>query len=205
MTPSYEDLLKEAYTNITEPTEFEDRFTVPAARAFVEGKTTVLENFAEIAGILRRDQDHLMKHLLGELGTAGKIEGTRAVFSGKFEQEQINAIIKGYVDDYVICSECGKPDTRLVKTERVLTLRCDACGGHRPVRKRKSTFDPTAAAKPVEGAIMDVTPQFLSKRGDGVVKIDRYTMYVANAKPGQTVKVKITRIAGTIIFTERAE
>ena len=205
MTPSYEDLLKEAYTNITEPTEFEDRFTVPVARVFIEGKTTVLENFAEIADTLRRDPDHLMKHLLGELGTAGKVEGTRAVFSGKFEQEQINTIIRGYVEDYVICSECGKPDTRLVKTERVLTLRCDACGGHRPVRKRKSTFDPNAAAKPTEGAIMDVTPQFLSKRGDGVVKIDRYTMYVANAKPGQTVKVKITRIAGTIIFTERAD
>ena len=52
---------------------------------------------------------------------------------------------------------------------------------------------------------MDVTPQFLSKRGDGVVKIDRYTMYVANAKPGQTVKIKITRIAGPIIFTERVD
>ncbi|MDK2916762.1 MAG: translation initiation factor 2 subunit 2 [Euryarchaeota archaeon] len=205
MSPSYEDLLKKAYTNITEPTEFEDRFTVPVPRVFIEGKTTVLENFAEIADILRRDQDHLMKHLLGELGTAGKIEGTRAVFSGKFEQEQINTIIKGYVDDYVICSECGKPDTRLVKTERVLTLRCDACGGHRPVRKRKATADSSAAAKPTEGAIMDVTPQFLSKRGDGVVKLDRYTMYVANAKPGQTVKVKITRIAGTIIFTERVD
>ena len=82
MTPSYEDLLKKAYTNITEPTEFEDRFTVPVARAFIEGKTTVLENFAEIAGILRRDQDHLMKHPLGELGTAGKIEQTRVVLSG---------------------------------------------------------------------------------------------------------------------------
>ena len=205
MSPSYEDLLKKAYTNITEPTEFEDRFTVPPARVFIEGKTTVLENFAEIASTLRRDQDHLMKHLLGELGTAGKVEGTRAVFSGKFEQEQINTIIKGYVDDYVICSECGKPDTRLVKTERVLTLKCDACGGHRPVRKRKAIVDPSAASKPTEGAIMDVTPQFLSKRGDGVVKIDRYTMYVANAKPGQTVKVKITRIAGTIIFTERVD
>ena len=164
MTPSYEDLLKEAYTNITEPTEFEDRFTVPTARVFIEGKTTVLENFAEIAGILRRDQDHLMKHLLGELGTAGKVEGTRAVFSGKFEQEQINTIIRGYVEDYVICSECGKPDTRLVKSDRILTLRCDACGGHRPVRKRKAVADPGAAAKPTEGAIMDVTPQFLSKR-----------------------------------------
>jgi translation initiation factor 2 subunit 2 len=205
MTQSYEDLLKKAYTNITEPTEFEDRFTVPAARVFIEGKTTVLENFAEITSTLRRDQDHLMKHLLGELGTAGKIDGTRAIFSGKFEQEQINSIIKGYVDDYVVCSECGKPDTRLVKTERVLMLQCDACGGHRPVRKRKAAVESSEGAKPTEGAIMDVTPQFLSKRGDGVVKLGRYTMYVANAKPGQTVKVKITRIAGTIIFTERLE
>jgi len=205
MTQSYEDLLKKAYTNITEPTEFEDRFTVPAARVFIEGKTTVLENFAEITSTLRRDQDHLMKHLLGELGTAGKIDGTRAIFSGKFEQEQINSIIKGYVDDYVVCSECGKPDTRLVKTERVLMLQCDACGGHRPVRKRKAAVESSEGAKPTEGAIMDVTPQFLSKRGDGVVKLGRYTMYVANAKPGQTVKVKITRIAGTIIFTERLD
>ncbi len=147
MTQSYEDLLKKAYTNITEPTEFEDRFTVPAARVFIEGKTTVLENFAEITSTLRRDQDHLMKHLLGELGTAGKIDGTRAIFSGKFEQEQINSIIKGYVDDYVICSECGKPDTRLVKTERVLMLQCDACGGHRPVRKRKAWMSPRSSSR----------------------------------------------------------
>ena len=47
-------------------------------------------------------------------------------------------IIKSYVEDYVICSECGKPDTRLVKDDRVMILRCDACGSHRPVRKRKA-------------------------------------------------------------------
>lgn len=109
MSPSYEDLLKKAYTNITEPTEFEDRFTVPAARVFIEGKTTVLENFAEIANTLRRDQDHLMKHLLGELGTAGKVEGTRAVFSGKFEQEQINTIIKATSTTTSSARSAGSP------------------------------------------------------------------------------------------------
>jgi translation initiation factor 2 subunit 2 len=205
MTASYEELLKKAYTNITEPTESEERFTIPTPRVFIEGKTTLLENFAEIANTLRRDQDHLMKHLLSELGTAGKIDGTRAIFNGKFEQEQINTIIKGYVDDYVICSECGKPDTRLVKDARILMLRCDACGGHRPVRKRKATVEQSASSKLTEGAVLDVTIQFLSKRGDGVVKMDRYTMYVANAKPGQTVKVRITRVAGSIVFTERAD
>ena len=53
-------------------------------------------------------------------------------------------IIKSYVEDYVICSECGKPDTRLVKDDRVMLLRCDACGSHRPVRKRKARTEPVS-------------------------------------------------------------
>ena len=85
MTDSYENLLKQAYSNITEKTESSERFVVPEAKAYVEGKTTVLENFAEIAGKVRRDQDHIMKFLLGELGTSGKIDGNRAIFNGKFE------------------------------------------------------------------------------------------------------------------------
>jgi translation initiation factor 2 subunit 2 len=202
MTDSYEALLKKAYSNITETSGDEGRFTVPAARVYIEGKTTILENFSEIASTLRREQEHLMKYLLGEIGTAGKIEGSRAIFNGKFDQSQIAGLISKYTEDYVICSECGKPDTRLVKDGRILMLRCDACGGHRPVRKRKSkAFDPADNVE--EGKEMDVEIQFLSKRGDGVVKIGKYTMYVSKAKPGQKVRVKITRVAGSIAFTER--
>lgn len=85
MVDPYEALLKKAYSNVTEQSESTERFTVPDARVYIEGKTTILENFAEIADVVRRDQDHLMKYLLGELGTAGKIDGTRAIFNGKFE------------------------------------------------------------------------------------------------------------------------
>ncbi len=204
MTDPYEQLLKQAYSNITERTESSERFVVPDVKAYVEGKTTILENFIEITGKVRRDPDHMMKFLLGELGTSGKMDGNRAIFNGKFEIALIKAIIKSYVDDYVICSECGKPDTRLVKDDRVMILRCDACGSHRPVRKRKARTEPVSESLE-EGTIMDVEIQSLSRRGDGVVKIGRYIMYVANAKPGQKVKVRISRISGSIAFTERAE
>ena len=204
MVESYDTLLKRAYANVTEPTESTERFTVPEAKAYIEGKTTVLENFAEIASILRRDQDHLMKFLLGELGTAGKIDGNRAVFNGKFEPSLINSLVKSYVDDYVICSECGKPDTRLVKDDRVLMLRCDACGGHRPVKKRKARVEPPAN-EIQEGSILDLEIQSVSKRGDGVVRRGKYVIYVAHSKPGQQVKVRVTRVSGSIVFTERAE
>lgn len=202
MVDSYEVLLKKAYAGVTVQSESTERFNVPEAKSYIEGKTTVLENFAEIADIVRRDQDHLMKYLLGELGTAGKIDGTRAIFNGKFEPALINGLIKSYVDDYVICSECGKPDTRLVKDDRVLLLRCDACGGHRPVRKRRARTEP-AGSELQEGQELDVEIQSVSKRGDGVVRMGRYIMYVPRGKPGQKVKVRITRISGSIVFTEQ--
>jgi translation initiation factor 2 subunit 2 len=203
MQDNYEALLRKAYSQVSEPSESTERFTVPEVKAYIEGKTTVFENFGEIADTIRRDRDHLMKFLLGELGTAGKIDGNRAIFNGKFDITLIATLVKNYVEDYVICSECGKPDTRLVKDDRIQLLRCDACGGHRPVRKRKARTEPITNELQ-EGAVLDVEIQSVSKRGDGVVKMGRYIMYVANAKPGQTVKVKITRISGSIVFTERA-
>ena len=203
MAESYEDLLKKAYSQITEVTGTGERFQIPVAKAFIEGKTTVLENFAEIADILNRDRDDLMKYLVGELGTAGKIDGNRAVFNGKFEQGMVNGLIRHYVEDYVICSECGRPDTRLVKDGRIPVLRCDACGGHRPVKKRKARTEPVSD-RLQEGAVLDVEIQSISKRGDGVVRLGKYTLYVAGAKPKDKVKIRITRIVGPVAFTERA-
>ncbi|MBN2733708.1 MAG: translation initiation factor IF-2 subunit beta [Methanomicrobiaceae archaeon] len=201
MTDQYESLLKQAYSNITEKSGDEGRFSVPEAKVYIEGKTTVLENFSDIVSTLRREQDHIMKYFLGELGTAGKIDGNRAIFNGKFDKTQIEGMIDKYTEDYVICSECGKPDTRLVKDGRITTLRCDACGGHRPVRKRKAKA--STANQIEEGTEMNVEIQFLSKRGDGVAKVGKYTLYVAGTKPGQNVKVKITRVAGSIAFTQK--
>ncbi len=202
MTDPYEALLKHAYTNITEKSGDEGRFIVPEARVFVEGKTTVIENFSEIVSVLRREPDGVLKFICGELGTAGKNEPTRAVFNGKFNKQQISGIISKYVEDYVICSECGKPDTRLVKEGRTITLKCDACGGHRPIRKRKAKTE-NISEQVEEGMEMEVDIQFLSKRGDGVAKIGKYTLYVTGTKPGQRVKVRITRVAGSIVFTEK--
>jgi len=202
MVESYEALLNKAYEEVTEPSEDGERWSYPEPRSIVEGKTTILENFSDIVSALRRDQEHLMKYLLSELGTAGKIDGSRAIFNGKFEDSLFTPMIRGYVDDYVICSECGKPDTRLFKDDRVLLLKCEACGSHRPVRKRKSKVE-SGASGLEPGNIIDVTIESTSRRGDGVAKIGKYIVYVAGGRPGQKIKVKIAKISGSIIFTEK--
>lgn len=203
MVESYEEMLQKAYAGIDEPVDTGERFVVPRTRVYIEGKTTVLENFADIADTLNREQDHFMKYILGELGTAGKIDGQRAVFNGKFELSQFEAIVNGYVADYVICTECGRPDTKLVKDERVLMLLCEACGSKRPIRRRKGKLETPSVAAVEEGKEMEVTIESISKKGDGVAHVGKYILYISGAKVGQRVKVRITRISGQVAFTQK--
>ncbi|HJJ32144.1 MAG TPA: translation initiation factor IF-2 subunit beta [Methanocorpusculum sp.] len=203
MADSYEEMLQKAYAGIDEPTDTGERFVMPKTRVYLEGKTTVLENFADIADTLNREQDHFMKYILGELGTAGKIDGARAVFNGKFELVQFETIVKNYVSDYVICSECGRPDTILVMDKHILMLQCEACGAKRPIRKRKGKTETVAVNTVEEGREMEVTIESISKKGDGVARVGKYIVYVSGTKVGQKVKVRITKISGQVAFTQK--
>jgi translation initiation factor 2 subunit 2 len=166
------DVIIEGKTTVTDV-----RFSVPEADVIIEGKTTVLRNFLEITDTINRDPTHLLKYLLRELGTAGKFDGTRVIFQGKFTTETIQSQIQAYVDEFVICSECGRPDTTLVRTDRVLMLKCDACGAHRPIRKRKVRA--VQAKEPIEeGGEYDVKITGVGRKGDGFTQIDKYTIYV---------------------------
>jgi translation initiation factor 2 subunit 2 len=181
-----------------------ERFQIPVPKIFYEGKTTVLDNFASIADALNRDPDHLMKFLLQELGTAGKIEGHRGIFPGKFTEQAIQNQIEAYVDEYVICTECKLPDTHLIKSDRVLMLKCDACGAHRPVRKRKAK---AAVARDVieEGETYELRIESVGSKGDGIAKVDKYLIFVPNTSKGEIVKAKVKKISGTLAFAEIVE
>ncbi len=130
---SYEWMLERAY-QLMPPIVFEKkRFEVPKASVFIQGKSTVIRNFKEIADTLNRDPKHIMKFLGKELGAAWRIEQNRAVLSGKFSSFLINQKIEKYTKLYVICPVCGKPDTKLIKIDRVEVMKCLACGAISPV------------------------------------------------------------------------
>lgn len=110
------------------------RFEIPKVSIVKEGAKTVIKNFSQIAKILNRKEEHLYKYLVKSLGTAGMIENERLILQGKFSEEEIQKEIDEYVKLYVLCKECGVPDTELMKEERVTMLRCQACGAKQPVR-----------------------------------------------------------------------
>jgi len=181
-----------------------ERFVMPTPKVFYEGKTTVLENFGTIADAFDRDPEHLFKYLLQEMGTAGKIEGHRGVFQGKFAEQAVVRQIDSYFEEYVACSECRLPDTHLIKSDRVLMLQCDACGAHRPVRKRKATA--TVQKELIEeGETYELRVESVGNKGDGIAKVDKYLIFIPSTVKGEIVKAKIKKISGTLAFAEVVE
>lgn len=130
----YEALLDRAISRLPKGISEWSRFDVPRASVFIEGNKTTLRNFKEIVERLNRDPQHLLRFLARELATAGTIEGTRAVFQGTFSDSAFNKLIERYVQSYVICHECGRPDTKIKKEKRIHYLICEACGARSPVK-----------------------------------------------------------------------
>ncbi len=133
---NYEKLLDEAYNKVKVVERKSDRFEVPVIEGHIEGKKTILTNFIVIASYIRRDPEHFQKFILKELATSGQREGERLVLNNKIPSSKINAKIDQYVKEFVICKECGKPDTELKKENRLSFMHCLACGAKHPVRDK---------------------------------------------------------------------
>ncbi|MEA2053970.1 MAG: translation initiation factor IF-2 subunit beta [Candidatus Thermoplasmatota archaeon] len=133
----YEELLNRSIESLPEKVTTKERFQMPRGIVFREGNTTILKNFLEISGIVNRDSQHILSYLLKELGTAGEAEGERAIFQGKIPERKVQERLEDYVNRFVLCRECGRPDTKLMKKNRTLLLRCEACGAIHPVKARR--------------------------------------------------------------------
>lgn len=134
VSEDYERLLDRALEQVPKAVFESSRFQIPVAEVAVVGNRTILRNFRTIASTLNREPEHLIKYLLRELGAAGGLEGGQAIFQGKFPTQTIDDRIKRYATEFVLCKECGKPDTKLERHERAYRLRCEACGARAFVR-----------------------------------------------------------------------
>ncbi|RLJ08511.1 MAG: translation initiation factor IF-2 subunit beta [Candidatus Aenigmatarchaeota archaeon] len=129
----YEKLLKEVLEKVPKKVEAKERFEIPKAQIQYAGAKTILLNFLEIADKLRRPKEHFQKFMLKELATKGELAGQRLILLGNFSQETVNRKIEAYVKKYVLCRECGKPDTRLLKERGYEFIVCEACGAKHSV------------------------------------------------------------------------
>ncbi len=193
----YAELLRRAREKLPLVQVSTDRFQVPEPDVMTDGKNTVIRNFQEICGVLRREPDHVIGYLARELGCPGVLDLPRAYLKSKIPKDSIATRLREYVEKYVICSECKRPDTHLVKEGRLMLLVCEACGAQRPVTVRR-VVAPEKPKLPVEvGQIYRLTIEDVGRRGDGVAKKEGFVIFVTGAATrGQTVNAKVTKVLG---------
>ena len=130
---SYEQMLDKAYKELPEKAKEKARFKMPSFESFIQGKETIIKNFTSVVNILRRDPEHLMKFLSKELATVTTPDDSRLVLKGRFKERELNKRLQEYAETFVLCSECGKPDTHIITEDKILFLRCEACGARAPI------------------------------------------------------------------------
>lgn len=104
-------------------------------------KKTSFANFTEICKTLHRQPKHLLDFLLAELGTSGSVDGnSQLIIKGRFQQKQIENVLRRYIKEYVTCHTCRSPDTILQKDTRLFFLQCETCGSRCSVASIKLGF-----------------------------------------------------------------
>lgn len=131
---TYEQLLEEAYKKV-KPVEGKERFEIPKVEGIIEGNKTIISNFLQIASSLRRKPEHVEKFLERELAAQGKRDGDRLVLIRRILIRKIQEKLSLYVEKYVLCKECKKPDTQIIKQDGFMFIHCLACGAKHSIAK----------------------------------------------------------------------
>lgn len=144
---TYDELLKRVFDIMREKNPDmvageKKRFVMKPPQVMRVGtKKSSFSNFAEICKMLHRQPKHLLAFLLAELGTSGSIDGNnQLIIKGRFQQKQIESVLRRYIKEYVTCHTCRSPETILQKDTRLYFLQCETCGSRCSVASIKSGF-----------------------------------------------------------------
>lgn len=113
-----------------------ERFQVPKIKGHLQGNKTVISNLNQIAATLGRKVELLTKYIEKQLATKGQIEGSFVIFNTKLSSNKINERVQQFTDQFVICKECGKPDTTLTKDTGIYFIKCQACGAKYSIKTK---------------------------------------------------------------------
>ncbi len=131
---NYEELLGRAREKLPELVKEVSRFEVPKVRGHIQGNRTVISNFHQIADSIGRPLEHFLKYVLRELATPGDLKSNALMLGTKIPASRINEKVMQYVKEFVICKECNRPDTKLVKEDKITFIKCSVCGAKNPIK-----------------------------------------------------------------------
>lgn len=131
----YDELLERARDQVPEGTAKKERLELPRLFVSIIGMRTTISNFKEVADTLNRDPQHILKFLTREMATAATYHDGRAIFQGKFRRDTFEHLIGRYMEGFLICPVCKRPDTNIIKEKRLTFLLCNACGAKSSIKQ----------------------------------------------------------------------
>ena len=126
-----------AIINIAGSTPVDDpeyRYKMPSVYGKIEGRgngiKTVIPNISEVALALHREPGEVNKFFGTELGaqTTYNADTDRAVVNGAHTDLVLQEAIKKYIDVFVLCPQCGLPETDYKIKSGCIYHKCMACG-----------------------------------------------------------------------------
>jgi translation initiation factor 2 subunit 2 len=131
----YNKMLEKAYKDIPEKALDHERFEVPRVESFIQGSKTIIRGANNLIKDIRRDEKHFLKYLTKETATSVSKGNNQLTINGKVNAVQVNKLLENYFNQYVLCPECKKPDTKVIHQMGTKQLKCEACGAVSPFRE----------------------------------------------------------------------
>ncbi|OMH86236.1 putative eukaryotic translation initiation factor 2 subunit beta [Zancudomyces culisetae] len=143
---TFEELLGRFYSilreNNPELAGEKRRYTIAPPQIVRDGnKKSIFANLPDICRRMHRPSEHVIQYLFAELGTSGSNDPSGAlIIKGRFQQKQIENVLRRYIMEYVTCRTCKSGETILTKENRLYFVQCESCGSTRSVAAIKTGF-----------------------------------------------------------------
>ncbi len=132
----YEASLAGIYAGLPEKAKHSgERFEMPRFEYFTEGNKTIVRNFKAVADKIRREPSMLIKFFSKELAVPAEQQGDRMILARRLSGDMVNSKLEDFVNRYVICKECKRPDTNIQDMGHGFRqLVCESCGARAPIK-----------------------------------------------------------------------
>lgn len=121
--------------NIQNVEDLHARYKMPKLQSRIKDKgkfaETFVSNLPELAKSLKINMLAMLKYVESTLGSqfmlADKRDQSSYYIKGRFSYEQLYEPVRGFIDQYVLCSKCGLPELEYKKDK---SMRCCKSCGH---------------------------------------------------------------------------
>ena len=125
----YHEMLDELYQRLEKFVPKADvRWEPPEFKVIPEKKRVRIVNFRQVCDSLKRNVEFCRKWFSKQCATPANLDGQVLILNTRLSPNFLADKLKLFIKKFVICKECGRPDTELVHEKGTIILYCHACG-----------------------------------------------------------------------------